>query len=258
MSTPAEIRTVVVDDEPVARRGLRRLLEAEPRVEVVRECSGGAAAIEAIRELDPDLVLLDVQMPDMSGFDVVHAIGAENLPPAIFVTAFDKYAVSAFEANAVDYVLKPVDPERFAAALQRAFQAVGVRRTGNLRGRLESLLERIEAREQYPSRIVVREAGRVHFVPTGEIAWLEAAGNYVRLHTDGGILHQRETLASLEERLDPAEFLRIHRSTVVRLDRIREIAPVSRGDSRLVLTDGTPLTVSRRYRPVLDERLRGM
>lgn len=249
------LRVLVVDDEPLARRGILRLLATRKDLELQAECRNGREAIERIGGDPPDLVLLDVEMPKISGIDVLEAIGPSEMPPVIFITAHDRYAVTAFEAHAVDYLLKPVDPARFHLALDRALETIASQEARALRTRLGELLRRFEQREGLARRLVIREAGRVHLVPVEEIDWIEAADNYVRVHRGNRYLLQRETLTSLESRLDPKEFVRIHRSTIVRLDRIRQIVPQARGDCSLLLESGQRLAVSRRFRPRLDELL---
>lgn len=233
------MRVLIVDDEPLARRGLRRLLEPESDVEIVGEASNGAAAIDLIAELKPDLVLLDIQMPEMDGLEVVAAVTPEKMPPVVFVTAFDRYAIDAFDLNAADYVLKPVDPERFRRALARARERLG----DGLTQRLTRILDAAR-----PKRLVVRSAGKIQFVNVDEIDWITAEDNYVRIYASGKTYLMRETVGGIEQRLDPERFVRIRRSTIVRIDRIQEIRPLLNGTFELLLFDGTRVTSARRFR----------
>lgn len=252
---PERSRVLIVDDEPLARRGLRRLLEEREELEVVGECRNGREAIERLASPGVDLVLLDVEMPLLNGIEVVEALGVDAMPAVIFVTAHDRYALQAFEAHAIDYVLKPIESARFHGAIDRAVQALATQETQALQERLNRLLADFEQRQSFLQRLVIREGSRVHVVPLEEVDWIESADNYVRVHRADGYLLQRETLTRLEARLDPLEFVRIHRSTIVRVDRIRQILPQGRGDSVLVLEGGRQLNVSRRYRSGLDALL---
>jgi two-component system, LytTR family, response regulator len=244
------MRVLIVDDEPLARRGLRRLLESEPDVEIVGEASSGTAAVEAIEALDPDLVFLDIQMPEMDGLEVVATITPEKMPPVIFVTAYDRYAIDAFDLNAADYVLKPVDPDRFGRALARARE----RMSGRADDVTQQLLRILgSARPARPERLVVRSAGKIQFVKIDEIDWINAEDNYVRIHAAGKSYLMRETVGGIEQRLDPERFLRIRRSTIVRIDRIKEIKPLLNGTYELQLEDGTRVTSARRFRESIEK-----
>ena len=247
------LRVLVVDDEPLARERVRTLLASETDVEVVGECADGAEAVAAIERLAPDLVLLDVQMPGVDGFDVLDAIPGDRLPAVIFVTAYDRYALKAFEVHALDYLLKPFDRERFGLALDRARRELARNEVGGAAGhRLLALLEGIRVERRYPARLVVREAGRVFFLSVAEIDWIEAVGNYARIHVGKRSHLLRETMKSLERRLDPDRFVRLHRSSIANVDRIRRLESNRRGDVAVVLADGTQLASSRGY----TERLR--
>jgi two-component system, LytTR family, response regulator len=250
-----KIRTLIVDDEPLGRERIRTLLREDAEVEIVGECGDGRQAIAAVERLKPDLLFLDVQMPEMDGFAVLDATAARHLPAIIFVTAYDRYAVQAFEVHALDYLLKSFDRERFQSAVARAKQEIRRSREGALNERLAGLLEDLESRKQRATRVVIKSAGRIFFLPVEEIDWVEAADNYVRIHAGAEAHLVRETLQSLEGRLDPARFLRIHRSTIVNLDRIRELHPLFHGDYAVRLRDGTELTLSRNYREKLGEPL---
>lgn len=240
-------RVVVVDDEPHARDKLRRYLADDPRVEWVGEAGDGASAVTLIEELAPDVVLLDIQMPEMDGFDVLAALDEERMPAVVFVTAHDDHAVRAFEVAAVDYLLKPVDRARFGEALGRAL-ATGVASRGAVRHVVDALPPRRPL-----ERFLVRRRGRMHFVAADDVDWIGAAGNYVELHVGETTHLVRGTLQTLEARLSSARFARIHRSTIVNLDRVAALHPWSHGDLQVELADGTELRLSRRYRDRLEE-----
>ena len=232
------------------------LLSGDPEIEIIEECADGPQAVESIKRSQPDLVYLDVQMPGMDGFAVLQAIAHVWMPVVIFVTAYDRYAVQAFEVHALDYLLKSFDRERFQAALRRAKDQIRQSREGLFSERLTSLLKDLESREKRLTRLIVRSAGRLSFVRVEEIDWLEAADNYVRIHVGRESHLIRETLQSLEARLDPAKFLRIHRSTVVNFDHIKEMQPLFHGDYLVRLKDGTDLTLTRNCKEKLAGPLR--
>jgi two-component system LytT family response regulator len=240
------IRTLICDDEPLARERLRALLARHHDVEIVSECANGADAIQAITELRPDLVLLDVEMPRADGFAVLEALDPQSLPAVVFVSAHDQYAVRAFEAHALDYILKPFDEARVDRALRRVrgqlATAPGTTRQND--PRLLSLLEELRDRRR-SDRLVVKTGGRVVFLRTEDIDWVEASGNYVRLHVGGEAHLLRESMKNMERRLDPSTFVRIHRSAIVNVDRIRELEPWFHGEYIVILRDGTRLTSSR-------------
>ncbi|HKR01779.1 MAG TPA: LytTR family DNA-binding domain-containing protein [Pyrinomonadaceae bacterium] len=242
------IRTVIVDDEPLARRGIRAHLKEEKDIEIVAECGNGREAVRIIKELVPDLVFLDVQMPELDGFDVLRSINTEHLPSVIFVTAYDKYALKAFEVHALDYLLKPLDSERFNNALARARKQIERRSLSDLSLRLQSLIDDLKTTQKYAERLVIKSAGRIFFLSVEEIEWVEAADNYVRLHSGRNAHLLRETMNSLERRLDPALFLRVHRSTLVNVRRIKELHPLFRGEYEIILHGGTRLASGRNYR----------
>ncbi len=249
------LRVLVVDDEPVARAGLTALLAHDPGLTVVGECRDGQEAVDTIRRLGPDLVLLDVQMPEMDGFQVIRAVGPDRMPPVIFVTAWDQFAVRAFEVHALDYLLKPFDDERFAEAMARAKRLIASGEVGDLAGRLAALLRHPEATGPWLSRIVVRKPSGAVFVPVDEIDWVEAADYCARVHARGKVHVIRESMQRLEQRLDPTRFFRVHRSGIVNLDRVREMQPARHGDHVLVLQDGTRVRLSRSRKAALEERL---
>lgn len=243
------IRTLIVDDEPLARRKIRGFLDRESDFVVVGECGDGREAIGAIESSKPDLVFLDVQMPEIDGFDVIDKIGAERMPATVFVTAFDQYAVRAFDFHAVDYLLKPFDRARFREAIDQALDHIDRARSQEVNRQLLSLMQGLHHHDATRDRLAIRTSGRVVLVSTEEIDWIDAAGNYVRLNTRQGDHHLlRETMASMEKRLDPNSFVRIHRSTIVNVDRIREIDPQAQGEHMVIMQGGQRLTLSRSYR----------
>ena len=249
------IRIVIADDEPLARERLRTLLAPESWAEIVAECQNAAEAVDAITRLKPDLVFLDVQMPGGTGFDVIDAVGAARMPLVIFVTAFDRYALRAFDVHALDYLLKPFDRERFQQALLRARQQLERKSTGDLERRLLELVQDLRPAPHKLERFVVKSGGRVFFVRADEIDWIEAAGNYVKLHVGGDAHLFRETMNALEARLDPDFFYRIHRSHIVNIERVKELQPWFNGEYVVFLRNGTRLTLSRGYREKLQERI---
>jgi two-component system LytT family response regulator len=253
----SELRVLIVDDEPLARRGVRQLLEPHGDVRIVGEAGSGRAAVELIGTLRPDLLFLDVQMPGLDGFGVIEAVGEGHMPVTIFVTAYDQFALRAFDAHALDYVLKPYDAERLDLALERARTQLNGRKQAVIDERLGRLLEELRTRNQYLERLVVRSGGRILILRVADIDWIEAASNYVRLHSGGKEFLLRETMTALEAKLDPMDFVRIHRSTIVRVDRIRELEPLFQGDYVVILGDGTRLTSSRGYREKLQDLLQG-
>lgn len=242
------IRAAIVDDEPLARRRIRSLLVEARDVEVIAECANGKEAIRAIEESPPDLLFLDIQMPEIDGFDVLRAVGVGRVPVVIFVTAYDQFALRAFEAHALDYLLKPFDDERFEAALQRARERIRQQQGGDLDRRLRALLEEVRGGRGYLQRLVVPTGNRSVFVRTEEIDWIEAERNYIRLHVGGRAHLLRGNLSRIESALDPAAFCRIHRSTIVNIDRIQAVESLFRGEYLVVLHDGTRLTSGRSYR----------
>jgi two-component system LytT family response regulator len=250
-----KIRTLVVDDEPLARERLMGLLAGEPDIETIGQCRDGEEAVRAIIEHSPDLVFLDVQMPAMNGFEVIDAVGSERMPLVIFVTAYDQHALKAFQVRALDYVLKPFDRERFQEALQRARAHIQRDETGDLGRRLLALVKDLRRDQPKTDRLVVKSGGRLFFLRTDEIDWIEAAGNYVRLHVGNTSHLLRETMNAIEGRLDPEKFFRIHRSRIVNIERIQEMQPWLNGEYAVVLRTGTRLTLSRGYREKLQERL---
>ena len=250
MSDTHTIRVLVVDDESLARDTLRLLLEETDDFDVVGECSDGHEAVESIRTLKPDLVFLDVQMPGLTGLEVVEHVGAASMPVVVFATAFDEYAVKAFEASAVDYLVKPFSDERFESTLERLRAMFRRKAFDDLESRLQSLLDGRSADEHvrsFSTRFLVKERGSIRFVAAEDIEWIEAAGDYVVLHTADKQEMIRETMSAMEEKLNGSQFLRIHRSTIVNVAYIREMKPYFHGDYVVYMQDGTELKLSRRY-----------
>ena len=239
MTTETKIRTLIVDDEPLARSSLSVLLRLDPEIDVVGECGSGVEALAQIRGVKPDLVFLDVQMPECDGFDVLELLGKDTPPAVVFVTAYDQYALRAFEAGALDYLLKPFDNDRFDRALQRAKQRLTLSK--DLPGKLE--------------RVAIKSVGQVAFVKVSEIDWIEAADYYACLHVGPRTHLLRRSMAELEQDLDPSVFCRIHRSTIVNLDRVRGLKLSEDGEYKVLIENGALLRMSRRYSKLLQTRL---
>ncbi len=242
------IRAMIVDDEPLAREGLRRLLDEDGDFECVAECGDGQAAVQAVREFLPDLLFLDVQMPEMNGFDVLRSLEEPVLPLVVFVTAFEEHAIHAFEVHALDYLLKPLDTQRFREAVQRARAELQQQGKQAAIGRILTMLGTLRPSHQTTDRIMLKSGGKITFLPVEEIEWVEAQGDYVCLHTPGKKHLLREKISALEEQLSPERFLRIHRSTIVNVNRVKEMQPLYHGDYAVLLYDGTRLTLSRSFR----------
>jgi len=247
-----KLRAIIVDDERMARTRLRRLLEQDPEVEIAAECENGMDAVKAVREEAPDLMLLDIQMPEMDGFGVLEALGPERTPEVVFITAYDEHAIRAFEEHALDYLMKPVSPERFAKMLAR----VRERRARTQRGQ-ESLFEMLAQRkaDTRGTRLIVRNGERTTFVSPEEIDWVEAAGNYAILHLGKRTHILRETMSALESQLPGDVFCRVSRSAILNLRRVKELQSISAGDHVAILTDGQRIGISRSLREV-EERLK--
>jgi two-component system LytT family response regulator len=264
----AEIRALIADDEPLARRGIRQLLESHPDVIVVGECRNGRETVRALHSLAPDLVFLDVQMPQLDGFEVLRAYGAERMPVVVFVTAYDEFAVRAFETHALDYLVKPVSDARFAEAMRHARQRLRSAAAVELAGKLEALLETHTGRGTrgaghgnsagpFARRLVVPTANGDLLLDASEIDWIQADDYYAAVYALGKRHLIRESLASLEQRLDPTRFVRVHRSAIVSTDRVRELRSSGLGEWTVVLRDGTRVPVSRRRREQVAEAIRG-
>lgn len=252
------IRALIVDDERLARETLRLLLDHHESIEIIGECEDGSKAVDVIREEEPDLVFLDIQMPEMNGFEVIETIGPNNMPIVIFVTAYDQYALRAFEAQALDYLLKPFDDDRFEQALNRAVERVQQRQVGSLSTKLVDLLSGMkdgapddgteaDPPGAYVERIMIKERGSISFVKVDDIDWIEAAGDYVSIHAGKKAHLIRETMTGLTKKLDPNRFVRIHRSSIVSIDAIKELKPYFHGDYIVILKNGKELKLSRRY-----------
>ena len=250
-----ELRVLLVDDEPLVRQGIRDFLEDEPDITIVGECGDGVEALETIARERVDLVFLDIQMPELDGLGVASALAEQGGPVVVFVTAYSEHAVRAFEVNAVDYVLKPFDRERFLAALGRARARRASGEQEELARRLAAVLSELQRSRGQAQRVLVRTDGRIRFVPVADIDWIEAADNYARLHVGPERHLVRETMASLEARLDGSRFARIHRSAIVNLARIRELQPTFNGEYAVFLQSGAKLTLSRGYRDALREKI---
>ena len=251
----APIRALIADDEALARRFLRRMLKDDHDVEIVGECSNGREAVAMIRKQNPDLVFLDVQMPEMDGFAVLESIGTGRLPEIIFATAYEKYAVRAFELHALDYLLKPFDQARFKDAIKHAKERFRSERRNEGRAQISALLESIKNKPQYLERLMIKAAGRITFLSIDEINWIEADDKYVHLHTGKITPMVRQTLSAMETQLDPKKFRRVHRSAIVNVGRIKELQPLFSGEHSILLEDGTKLTLSRNYKDKLFEFL---
>jgi two-component system LytT family response regulator len=248
MDEATPIRALIVDDERLARRRVREMLQGDASVEIIGEPANGPEAVEAVRQSSPDLMFLDVQMPGMDGFEVLNVLRDDHLPLVVFITAYDRYALRAFEASAVDYILKPFDRARFERAVEQAKARIRTERRVDLTRHLLTLLENLKQPPAYPERLAIKDGARIVYVKTESIEWVEADGNYVRIHTGKGSYHSLGTIASLEAQFDPKKFRRIHRATIVNIDCIRELQPWFNGCYRVILHSGVQLSLSRGYR----------
>jgi two-component system LytT family response regulator len=251
--TGAPLRVAVVDDEEPARLRLVGLLCADPEIEIAAVSTSGKEAIAAIEQQAPDLVFLDVQMPEIDGFDVIEAVGVARMPLVIFVSAFEAHALRAFDVRALDYLLKPFARARFEAALSRAKTELRLGPSARFAGALADLMSRPQVSPR--DRLLVRDGDRIHVVPLHDLDWIQAAGNYVELHAGGKSHLMRSTLAALEERLDPGRFVRVHRDTIVQVERIRSVQRWPGGQYRVVLADGAERPIARRFQSRLEARL---
>jgi len=251
-----KIRALIVDDMPLARKRIKRILSKDGEIEIVGECADGREAVEAVRELKPDLMFLDVQMPETDGFQAMAEIGVENAPVTIFVTAFDNFALKAFEVHALDYLLKPFDVERFKKTVERAKELIRTREIDNpADARLIALLKDLKNEPKYLKRLTVKSRGRTVFVPIDEIDYIEAEGNYLSVKTGREAHLIRSAMRQFENRLDPEKFARIHRSTIVNIDRVKEMHPLFNGDQLVIMKNGKELVLSRNYRDRLKDLL---
>jgi two-component system LytT family response regulator len=250
---PMNIRALIVDDEPLAREWVRSAVSEDPELEVLGECGDGFEAAEAIRRLKPDLVFLDVQMPGLDGFGVLEALTPEEIPAVVFVTAFDQYAVRAFEAQAVDYLMKPFSKERVEEAVRRVRELVKGKSLEDFRESISRIVEKIRRDRSFPEWVLLKSEGKNVFVKVKDIDWIESSRNNVRIHVGQTIYLLHETTSAIASRLDPKKFLRIHRSAIVNIERIKELHPWFNGDYAVILRDGTQLTLSSSYRDRLKE-----
>lgn len=251
------MQVLIVDDELLGRKMVRQMLENYSEVEIIGECESGEEAINEINSQNPDLVFLDVQMPEIDGFTVLSKINQDQLPFVIFVTAYDEYALRAFEVNALDYLLKPYDRKRFDQAFQRAVNQINSQKSNQMNEKIISLLSEKRPTQQFTERFVIKSGGRVFFLDVEEVMWIEADGNYVFLHTQQKKHIFRETLTSIENKLNPQKFRQISRSTIVHLNFIKELQPFFRGNYKILLTNGTELKLSHRYRDNLVKNFSG-
>ena len=240
------IRALIVDDESLARDALREILEEDASFQLLKDCKNGKEAVASIQRDKPDVVFLDVRMPVLDGFGVVEKIGVENMPLTIFVTAYDQFAIKAFESQALDYVLKPFDEDRFRKTIERMKRQLQMGSYADLETRLRSVLN--VAKPKYQDRLPVRSGGRIVFLQTSDIRWIEAAGNYLKFVTKDEAVLMRGTMANLEGQLDPERFLRIHRSTIVNVSHVKELRPWYTGEYVVIMNGGKELTLARRYR----------
>jgi two-component system LytT family response regulator len=249
-----KIEALIVDDEDLARKNIRHSLKNYPNIEVIQECRNGIEAIQAILEHKPDLVFLDIQMPLMDGFEVIHSLDIETMPYVIFVTAYDSYAIQAFEINAIDYLLKPYTPERFNESVERVLHAIQNQnqRANQHHEEIDKLLTNLRSQKPYINRIAVQSSARIYFLNIDEIDWIESSGNYITIYANNKTHLIRETMKKIEAKLDPEKFIRIHRSFIVNLDRIVEIQPDGY-DFIVILQDGKTLGMSRTYKAKLQE-----
>jgi two-component system LytT family response regulator len=247
------IRALIVDDEPLAREWVHSAVAEDPELEVMGECGDGFEAAEAIRRLKPDLVFLDVQMPGLDGFGVLEALSPEEIPAVVFVTAFDQYAVRAFEAQAVDYLMKPFSKERVEEAVRRVRELVKGKSLEDFRESISKIVEKIRRDRSFPEWVLLKSDGKNVFVKVKDIDWIESSRNNVRIHVGPTIYLLHETTSAIASRLDPKKFLRIHRSAIVNIERIKELHPWFNGDYAVILRDGTQLTLSSSYRDRLKE-----
>jgi len=248
-----KVRTIVVDDEPLARERLMKLLRAEPEIEIVGEAANGRAAVDLIRKEKPALAFLDVQMPELDGFGVLTELDESERPAVVFVTAYDKFALKAFEVHAIDYLLKPFDKARFQTALRRALDHLARPQPDKVQEQLSALLSELRPTAPQSDRIAVKTDGRVVFIKMADIDWVEAADNYVSLHVGKDSHLVRETMTNFETRLPRERFIRISRSTIVNMERIKELQPMFHGEYAVILRDGTRLTLSRSHRDKLQQ-----
>ncbi len=247
-----KIRAIVVDDEPLACKRLVKLLNEEEDVEVVEVCANGKEAIDEINEQDPDLVFLDIQMPEINGFEVLQHIESDRVPAIIFVTAYDEYALKAFEVHALDYLMKPFNKARFRDSLQRAKNSIKSNGNTEVGEKIENLLEYLNPEQESLSRILIKTSSRYFFLKADEIDWIESAGNYVRIHSGKNNYLIRETMINMEKKLDDDKFFRIHRSTIINVEKVKELEQWFHGDYQVIMYNDEKLTMSRNYKDLLE------
>lgn len=245
------IRALIADDEPLARKQISNALKDFSGIEICAQCTNGIETVQAVAEHQPDLMFLDIHMPEMDGMEVISAIGVEQIPFVIFVTAYDQYAIAAFEKHAFDYLLKPFTPKRFQESVSRVMQFILERKEKQSAEKLIQIMQELKTPNKYASRIAIRSTTRIYFLPVNEIEWIESAGNYVDIHAGNQTHLLRETMANLEAKLDPEHFIRIHRSAIVNLNRIIDIQP-SGYDFAVHLQNGKMLNMSRKYKEKLN------
>jgi two-component system LytT family response regulator len=252
-----KIRTLIVDDMMLARERIRMFLVNDPEIEIVGECADGDEVVEEIKNLKPDLVFLDVQMPGLDGFGVIEKIGIEQMPVVVFVTAYDEFAIKAFEVSALDYLLKPFEEEQLIRAVKRAKREVQKRQANDLNDHLRQLLATVKPEAKYLKRLIVKSGTQTILVQTEDIDWIGAAGNYLELHVGRETHLVRERISQMEQKLDPEKFARIHRSTIVNLDRVKTLKHLFNGDHLTILSDDTKLNMSRTFYEKLILRIQG-
>lgn len=246
------IKTLIADDESLARKRLIRLLKKKEEIEIVAVCKGGEDAVDRINETKPMLIFLDIQMPETNGFEVLQKISRdEYYPNIIFVTAYDEYALQAFDVHALDYLLKPFDENKFYASLDRAIDIIEQSTSHHLWNRLDDMVKTMGNSRKHLSRVMIKTSERIFFLPSEEIDWIESAGNYVRIHSGKQSYLLRETMTNMEEKLDPDTFYRVHRSTIINLDKVKELEPWFHGDYQIIMENGKKLTLSRNYKRLL-------
>ena len=246
------VRVVIADDEPKARNNIRRMLKEYPEFEIIKMCRDGKETLDAITELSPDLVFLDIQMPGYNGFELLQKIEEDALPKIVFVTAYDEFALQAFEVHAIDYLMKPFDATRFNKAIQKAKESLMPELKADVNQKIKNLLATIRKYEESKNKIMIKQNGKIFFLDTSEITHIESAGNYVKIITGSGQYMIRETMKNIEGKLDNDIFFRIHRSLIVNISSIKVIEPWFHGDYQVTLKDGTQLNMSRNYKKILD------
>ncbi len=245
---------IIVDDEPLARKRIKSLLDSDSSMHVLATCANGKEALQVMESQTPDILFVDIQMPEMTGFQLVENIGPSRIPAIIFVTAYDEFALKAFEVHAMDYLLKPFENERFLDTLERAKQIIVNKKTDFLQAKVAKMLEDLQPKKNYVKRIMVKNSDKVFFIETDEIEYLESSGNYVKIHSNGKHQLVRDTLTNMLSNLDPEQFFRVHRSTVVNINKVKELQPWFHGDYLVVMKDGTKLNMSRNYKEILDHK----